>query len=269
MKQFQNVVMEIKRTLFGMTMFFIFLDSVIIFLILYLILALFGYPTWYSFLPAAAYFAYQIYKEQRTNQMMIVERYYPSLNEKLRTAADYSNVENEIVDELHRQVIDGLRGVAASSFFNRRETFIKVTAIVLICFTIIGLTILNINFIGVRDKLSDAVGSILGGGEEVPAGTERGDVLEQTRAGGAAFSDIYGKKSVAKLGGKEVEVELRPSAYEFVIRESNEEEQPEEFSEQFPTDVTGVESKNYVEKIPIEKDKQEIIKKYFKKLTEG
>lgn len=264
MKQFINVVKEIKSVLAGITIFFIFLDAAIVFLVVYLIMALIDlYPTM-AIIPALFYFFYLMYEETKINKIRIIEKFYPRLNEKLRTAVDYVNVENEIVDDLHREVVAEMREVAASSFFNRKETFEKTAIIVVLCFIIVAVTFFGINFASFKGKLMNFVGEL---GE---GGTDSGDLdgqIAQTVGGSAAYKNIYGDKSIAKLGDKEIEIQMKTSSYEFVVRESGEVGEEEEFQSQFPEDVTGVESKNYNEVIPGEKDKQEIIKNYFRKLS--
>lgn len=264
MKQFANVVKEIKSVLAGITLFFILMDSLIVFLAVYLILTVIDLYPAAALIPAFFYFAYSLYQETRMNKIRIVEKFYPKLNEKLRTAADYVNVENEVVDDLHREVIAEMKDVAAASFFNRKETFEKVAIIVALCFVVIGITFFGINFAAFQGKLKGLLGDLGGGDGE--ADDQEGEIA-QTIGGGAAYKDIYGEKTLAKLGDKEIEVQMRTSSYEFTIREAGELGETEEFREQFPTDVTSVESRNYNEVIPGEKDKQELIKRYFAKLT--
>lgn len=265
MKQFIQVVREIKSTLAGITFFFIFMDSVIVFLITYLILIILDMYPMAALIPAAFYFIYSAYEETRINKVRIVEKFYPQLNIKLRTAVDYANVENEIVDDLHREVIAEMKDVAASSFFNRRETLEKIAVIVVLCFIIVAITFLGISFKAFSGKLRNIMGELGSGGDE---GDKEGQIA-QTIGGTAATTNIYGEKSIAKLGDKEIEVELKTSSYEFIIREAGEVQEEEQFETFPPSDVTAVESKNYNEVIPGEKDKQELIKTYFRKLSEG
>lgn len=265
MKQFILVVREIKSVLAGITLFFIFLDAVIIFLVVYLILTLLDLYPLSAAVPALFYFIYSSYEETKLNKIRIVEKFYPQLNEKLRTAVDYAKVENEIVDELHREVISEMREVAASSFFNRKETFEKIGVIIVLCFVIVGVTLLGVNFGAFKGKLKDVFGSLGEGGD----GGDYNGQIAQTVGGGAVNKDIFGLRSIAKLGDKEMEVQLKTSSYEFIVREAGEVADEEEFQSQFPDEVISVESKNYNEVIPGEKDKQDIIKSYFKKLGES
>ncbi|PIN86160.1 hypothetical protein COV19_06090 [Candidatus Woesearchaeota archaeon CG10_big_fil_rev_8_21_14_0_10_44_13] len=265
MKQFINVVREIKGVLAGITLFYIFMDAVIVFLITYLLLIIFDLPPMAALIPAIFYFGYSAYEETKINKVRIVEKFYPQLNVKLRTAVDYANVENEVVDDLHREVISEMKEVAASSFFNRRETLEKIAVIIVLCFVIVAITFFGVSFNAFNGKLKEVFGA-LGSGQD--SGDKDGQIA-QTVGGSAAKTDIYGQKSIAKLGDKEIEVELKTSSYEFVIREAGEIQEEEEFQSLSPEDVTAVESKNYNEKIPVEKDKQELIKNYFRKLSEG
>ncbi len=266
MKRFADVVREIRGTLASIIIFFIILDSTIVFLIVYLLLSILDLYPVSALIPALFYAGMSFYRETKLNKIRIVEKYYPELNEKLRTAADHATAENEVVDELHREVMAEVRNVSASSFFNRKETITKIASVVLLCFVIIFITSLNFNlgdykgrlFDSIRDSLSDAGG----GGEDT-------DLQGESLAGTGDNSDIYGQKSVAVLGDEDIEMQMRPSSYEFIIRESGELEEAEEFNSQLPPDITAVEARNYKEDIPEEKDKQQLIKNYFKKLAEG
>ncbi|MCX6707342.1 MAG: hypothetical protein NT001_04350, partial [Candidatus Woesearchaeota archaeon] len=159
MKQFVDVVREIRGTLASIIIFFIILDSAIVFLIAYLILAIIDLYPLSAMIPAVFYMAFSFYRETRLNKIRIVEKYYPELNEKLRTAADYANVDNEIVNELHKEVIMELNKVTASSFFNRKETITKIASIILICFVIIFITTMNLNLGAYKVKLLDRIKS--------------------------------------------------------------------------------------------------------------
>ncbi|MBD3312944.1 hypothetical protein GF345_00720 [Candidatus Woesearchaeota archaeon] len=268
MRQFSDAVREIRGTLAGIIIFFIILDTTIVFLIVYLVLSILDLYPWSAIIPALFYLGLSIYRETQLNKIRIVEKYYPDLNEKLRTAADHASIQNnEVVDELHKEVIDELKKVSAASFFNRKETFTKIASVVLICFVIIFTTALNLNLGPYKDKLFDSVQDTLSSDQE--SGPDEGDPEGIALGGTGKNQDIYGQRSVALLGEDEIEMQIRPSSYEFIIRDSGELEDEEQFDNMIPPDVTAVESRNYREDIPDEKDKQQLIKDYFKKLAEG
>ena len=266
MKQFVDVVREIRGTLASIIIFFIILDSAIVFLITYLILAIIDLYPLSAIIPAVFYMGFSFYRETKLNKIRIVEKYYPELNEKLRTAADYANVDNEVVNELHKEVIMELHKVTASSFFNRKETITKIASIILICFVIIFITTMNLNLGAYKVKLLDRIKSGLAGLE---GGSQDSNEAGDALGGLYSNNDIYGKRSVAMLGNEQIEVQIKPSSYEFIIRESDTESEEDEFTSQIPADLTAIESKNYRENIPAEKDKQQLIKNYFRKLAEG
>ena len=266
MRQFIDVVREIRGTLATIIIFFILLDSIIVFLIVFLVLSILDLYPLTAIIPAVFYMIMSFYRETKLNKIRIVEKYYPELNEKLRTAADYASVDNEVVNELHRDVIDELKKVSASSFFNRKETITKIASVVLICFVIIFITTLNLNLGAYKTKLFDKIKDKM---SELEGGSDSNGVLGVPLGGTGGNQDIYGQRSIAFLGEDEIEVQLKPSSYEFIIRDSGEVEEQEEFMSDLPPDITAVESRNYRESIPDEKDKQQLIKNYFKKLAEG
>ena len=266
MKSFNNVVREIRGTLTGIILFFVLLNSLIIFLILYFILSLFELYPLTAAIPAIIYFFVVAYRESTVSKVKIVEKYYPQLREKLRTAADYADAENNpIVDQLHLEVIKEVKRVSAAAFFNRKDTTYKLTIIIVLCFAIVSATAFDLSLAGFKLKARDLIDTI--GGEPGGTGNEF-DPLGENLGGKGRSGDIYGARSIARLGNEELEVEMRPSSYEFMIRESEEESAAEEFTEQFPDEVIAQESENYRGRTPKQRDDQDIVKNYFKNLAE-
>lgn len=263
MKSFVKVVQDINAGLNKILLFPAILNALILFLFAYLILSLIDFLAFLAFIPAAAYFGYALYRKSRINKIRLVEIYYPELNEKLRTAADYANAEGMVVDELHQEVAEDIKRVYTSSFFETGKNSTKIVLSIILCFLILFFSSLNLPIDDYKMKLQDLLQ----------------DVTEAISAGGSAFSgnspaagrggkeDIFGDKSLAELGKRELEVEIKPATFDLNIRNVGEAEELPFASGTFPPDAIITAASTYQENIP--REQQEIVKNYFKKLTEG
>ncbi|MBS3098093.1 hypothetical protein J4209_04840 [Candidatus Woesearchaeota archaeon] len=261
MKQFKNLIKEMNSVLNRIIVFDRIVNAIIIFLVTYLVLGLINfYPVLLSLFPAIIYVGYSYYTNKKMNKAKVVEEKYEALNEKLRTAQDNVDMENPIVDELQREVTEGMKNVKASSFFNIKKTSYKIFACLILGFLIILLTTLNVKFMDfsiIFDKATDYIlGKEIGieGDSDIPS------------AGIASSEDIYGEESIAVLGNEEVNIEIKPVSFE-LTGYSEEEAEDKEFEETFPEEVFAESSEGFGESFSIED--QELVKNYFKKLAGG
>jgi len=263
MKGFKNILKEVNVNVDEVLAFDIILTSVLIFLGFYLGLMLFNLNPWYALFPTLVYLAFLLYIDLNTNKYKIVESKYAPLYEKLRTAADNVNIENEVIDELEQEVARDLRNVRVSSFVKIKRVSSKVLASVILCLVILFVSIYNVNFgdfsatfDGIKDLIYKEGGAGEGGelGDELVAGKGNGD------------EDIYGEESIARIGMQEMEIKIKQPTMEIIGSEIY--EVPEkEFEETFPDEIFAVSSGSYEEKITIEN--QKLIKDYFKELSKS
>lgn len=269
MKGFRKVVNEIRRTVIEVLIIPSLLDGIVIFLLLYLLLALFEFYPLLAAVPAAAYTLFIIWKESGINTLKLVEKHYPRLHEKLRTAADYADVDDVMVNELHTEVLQDIRDVASATFLSRRKMLTKIACCIVISFLILSITQFDISAAKYRARLQDKI-------DELARQITLQDNPNQLRfndssavgsgVGAGVNRDIFGEKHLATLGDEELQVELKPSTLEFKVGKVKDAEK-KEFEEAFPSEVFLTGSGSYEENIP--KDQQELVKSYFKKVSEG
>lgn len=262
MKGFIKVVREVNETLNDILVFETILNSIMIFLMIYVILSVSSLNATYALLPAIVYLIVVSYNRIKKNKAKIVEEKYDILKEKLRTAEDNINLDNPIVNELQSEVIEGIRKVETSSFVNTRRIAFKISGCLVLCFTIIFLATLNIHFFDFTIVFDKIPKYIIGKGE--PTGVIGGDVL-----GAGMYSgdeDIYGAESVAKIGDEELNIEIKPVNFEVSIRNVKEASE-KHFDEQFPEDVFLKASEGATEEDNI--DDKDLIKNYFLNLAKG
>jgi len=270
MKGFRKVVSEIRRTIIEVLIIPSLLDGILLFLLIYLILSLFELYPMFAAIPAAVYTLFIVWRESRINTLKLVEKYYPSLREKLRTAADYADVDDVMVNELHSEVLQEVRNVASSVFISRRKILLKVFCCIVASFFILSITHFHISAAKYRDelqnKINDLADRIMLEGDENTLRLSNQSGAAGSGVGAGANRNIYGNKHLATLGDQELQVELKPSTLEFKVGKVKDAEK-KEFEEAFPSEVFLSGSASYEENIP--KDQQAIVKAYFKKVSES
>jgi len=263
MRKFKKVVNEIVYSLDGVLILPLLLNATILFLALFLIMALLKYSALIAYVISILYLLYASYKRMKTDKIKLVELVYPDLNEKLRTARDYAEQDGELIDELHKEVASDLRYVESASFLDTRKLTGKIFLCIFLCFLIIFMSSLSLDPTNFKNDMKDRVNKAqqIFSGESIDQ-----DIKSSSTTNAKGSPDIYGDPSVAKLGDKSIDVKIAPSTYEFNVRNIRDAEE-KQFDSVFPQDIAFEQTSSYEENIP--KDQQELVKNYFRKLTEN
>ena len=126
MKQFRKAILEIKFTIAKLIIFDALINSTLLFLGSLILLSLFGLSFIYPLFIALIYFVVVLFRRMRLNKINIVEKQYGSLDEKLRTAAEYQSRGNPVVKELQGEVVRGMKRIEESAFINERKIYLEV-----------------------------------------------------------------------------------------------------------------------------------------------
>jgi len=259
MKSFIKVVKEINRTLNFLIFFETAINSVIFFLIVYLLLSLINlYPT-LALIPAVIYFIVRYKTNSKSDKRIMVESKYEPLKEKLRTAADNYDKDNPVVNELQEEVKQDLKHVGLSSFISTRDISYKIGTTILLAFTIVLATTLDLYIIDLNTFLKDLPDLL---NNINPLSKSKNTAIGQVNES----EDIYGDSKLAVLGNKQIDIRIKPVNYEVNVREEGDAEQ-KQFDEIFPSEVAVEQSSAFEEHIA--EDQQELVKNYFNKLAGG
>jgi len=225
-------------------------------------------PLWAA-LPSVLYLAYTTYsdisRKMNNNKLILVEKSYPNLNEKLRTVADNLFLENPVVDELQEEVVSDLKNVHASTFFDVKRNSMKLFSIAILCLLIIGLAILQFKLMdwGIITPKNPRI--IIGSAS--PFESETDDLS----ASDAENLDLYGEESIGELGDKDTFISINSLSFELTNVRSEEELPQQEFNDKFPDEVELLQECDedcvHQNNIPIEQ--QELVKNYFINLAES
>lgn len=257
MKNFIKLLKDINFTLDQIFIFNSMLDSLLLFLAIYLFLSLFNFYPSAALVPAIAYFILSFFTDIKKNKSKVVEGQYAQLREKLRTAADNIGINNPVVEELQEEVSYEMKGVKASSFINTKKVYLKILSSIALSFVILLLGTMNIAIIDMKAVINGEDGLL----NKLYPSKDSVVYAELNES-----DDLYGKKAVALLGSKELNIQIMPVKYDISVREEGEIDE-KEFDDTFPKDVFVESASAYEEEIP--KEQQELVKNYFNRLAKG
>lgn len=247
MKSVIYLLKELKLEILKSVILNSFVDTILIFLAIYLFLTLLNFYTLYIALPISVIlFIYFVYSRFKHFKLKRVEDKNPDVKEILRTAADNIDEDNFVVHQLHIELVKKMKNVASSSFVKLNQISYKILGIVLISFLIVFVSANNIYILDMNKVLVNAVSPFRAIGQE-------------------SFSDeIFGEENIAELGDKEVEFELNPISYEVNIDKVRDPEDREnKYQDEFP-DIAVTPEEAFEEKIS--REHQIIVKNYFNKI---
>ena len=270
MKGFNKVVEEIRKTIAQIIIIPSLLNGIIAFLLLFTLMSYFDFYQEYAVVIALAYTGLLLWKELGINKLKLVERYYPKLNEKLRTAADYADQDDVMVNQLHKEVITEVKKVATSAFVSRKKILWKTLVIIMLCFSLLSISYFNLDSKGFKLNIENQVNKLAqkvlkDQGKNVIELNKTNSSASGSGSGVGVNENIFGDKNLAKLGDEQLDVEIKPSTMEFRIGEVKDAEK-KDFDEVFPDEVYLKGSQTHEENIP--KEQQELVKNYFKKITQ-
>ena len=258
---------EVKRNLTVIFLFDSLINSIMVFLVFAILLSLFGLTFVYALIISAVYFFYSIREKLSTNKIRLVEKKYGNINEKLRTAAEFRNSKNRVVQELHWETLEELKKVEQSSFISQKKIYTKSIVIILLSFLVFLLSPFNLSTLDVDLNVFDRqteqqAGVAVEGGQGqslIRFSEEDGASVEK------ASEEIYGTATVAKLGDEEIRIKIRPAGTELSIQEVHAPDLPD-FSGSYPKEISAVAAASYEESIG--REDLEMVKRYFNNLAD-
>lgn len=262
---FGEALKEVRTSLLKLFMFEEFLNSILVFLVAYLISSLLGLGLLLPLIPSLGYLAFAVFRELRLRPEKAVEEKYKDLKEKLSTASEYAAVENRVVNELKAEVLQGLKKVEESAFVKERRIYAKSVAAVVLCFAILVLSPVSVGFFKATfpNFFSDADQPGPDGKFRVSKEKGKGDIPIAVQS---SSKDIYGAPTVAKLGSEELKVIFKPSGTELSTSNAKPLEDLQ-FTEQYPEEVVSVAAESMEERIP--KEQQELVRRYFRNVVQA
>lgn len=181
-------------------------------------------------------------KDKGKNVILLVEKGYPELKEKLRTAYDNRAETNVIVESLKDLVSEGLGKVSASHLLSKSKIISKIL-VTMIFISGAAIIVMNPDTYSIPpDTIANNFKNITGIGKE--GGNETIQVVGRPesfdKVGTKGGGDIYGKPKIASIEGKNIDLTLYSgSGTGFEVREASQAQGQFIRSAAFPVDVLG------------------------------
>ncbi len=248
MKKVSNILKEIESSLKGIDIFLIMIKTMVIFTVFYLLLFVINVQPFYAFVPSVIYFLSSLFVEPRQDYVRMVESKYDELNEKLRTARDYKDKDNIVLEDLEHDIVRELKKVHLSKFFSYSKAAVLVFLLMLAVSSSLYIASHDIRVIDVDDIF-----------DEVRKRFER---MEDEENEVADF--ISTEESIMEVGNEKIQVEINPVGIDFDFNDVSE-EADYEFSTAFPREIFISAGSAYEKEFT--EEQQALIKRYFDKKT--
>ena len=255
----KQLINEIKIALTINAIIRTILKTIMLFLMIILLYNTLNIPKIFGASPLI-YLGVMIYLELKKDKIKQFEEKIPKLKEKLRTAIDNFDVENQIAKELKKGVIKELKEVKISKFIDQRKMFIDFLVIVslAIIITVMMPYKLENKFFDFRAseiQQSPAYKNFFGSlsskdsTKEKESSDDKGD-----KAGRNKFTTIFGNRTVINTGEEIAVIDIENS--------QNNKENNKEKSE---TENVFISSEVYVQES--NEEKKRLIEKFYEKLS--
>lgn len=264
MKKIKYAIRELKDSLAYFGLFSSLFDTLVIFAVFVLVFYLLNLSWLFSFLIAVPYLFFHTRSNLKKLDLNFVEEKIPELKEELRTCADTRNVEgNEIVVMLHEEILKKMKKIKTSYFLSLGRLSRQIVFLAVLSFLIITVSAYNVKFIDIPQTISDL--------NNLGDGKNHGDyLLDESLLGYEDMdedADIFGNKSIAELGNKEIVLEINPLLSDVDISQINDPRNTNNFDEVMPIEISAMTDASYEESIP--KQYQRIVKTYFKEISKN
>ena len=234
------------------------MDSLVVFIIAFLLFSLINLPWYASFLALIIYGGIHTYNAITRLSFTAVESKVPTLRERLSTAADNLDKDNEITQGLNEEVLKLLKDVKTSYFLSFGRLTRQLMVLAILSFLIIGTAAYNVRLIDYT-KITSYIEQSLSSLPDYELNPESLIFKEENQS-----KDIFGNKTIAALGTKELNLQINPVLSDVDITKQKE-RKPQEFQEVAPREISATTDKAYGESIP--KGYQKIVKSYFKEIS--
>ncbi len=240
MSAIHGLLAEIRFEMLKVIILEAFLDATILFLTLFLLLALFGIGLLPPLILALLFLAGDIAWRSRRISLRFIEERNPGLREMLRTAADNKEDEGLMAHALFAEVIERMREVSGGSFLDFKRTGTKIGAVFVVSALLVALAFFNVNIQKFENPLA-GLGGRLGDGFS--------DLFSGEQVAGANLSDedaeLYGDPRMARLGQEELDVTIRQSLNRIDFTQVGEADPSEAGLEEYPVEVGAEASEAY------------------------
>jgi hypothetical protein len=207
MDKVKGLFNEVKMEMLKIALIYAFLDSVMLFFIIYFGISFFNIKFIYTLLiPGVVTIIFFVIKFiAKINKMRLkdMEDANPQLKEMLRTAHDNQNDQNPLMDALFLELKGKMRTASSGNLLESKKIITRIISAVVIVFLIVFVSSVNVNLKKI-DIPFEKLRFLVPNGQTHQEGKITDLVFNQTDV-------IYGDASIAKLGNDQVNINVNPT----------------------------------------------------------
>jgi hypothetical protein len=220
MDKVKGLFTEVKMEMLKIALIYSFLDSVMLFFVIYFIASFFNIKFLYTLLiPGIITFIFFVIRfVSKVNKMRLkdMEDANPQLKEMLRTAHDNQNEQNPLMDALFLELKGKMRTASSGNLLESKKIIARIISAVVIVFLIVFVSSVNVNLKKI-DIPFEKLKFLVPNGQNHQEGKITDLVFNQTDV-------IYGDASIAKLGNDKININVNPTMSEIDLNNIKEAE---------------------------------------------
>ncbi len=251
-----KAIAEVKHTVTTIAFTQAYVDALVVFLLSLVTLQLMRVAWYYAIAPFTVYLALHLLTSLRFTRLAYVEEKAPILYEQLRTAADSIGKENDVVRELHNDVVRKMREVRNSYFIGFGKLTGRLFTLIIISFVSIFAAATDVHLLDFNKVVSDL---------QRGRGFMQYDINESLLQFNESYNDdIFGNKSLAQLGTEELNLQITPLQTDIDISQVKPPEERDFRQSSAAKDIKAVADASYGDPIP--QGYSKIVRNYFRDL---
>lgn len=181
-------------------------------------------------------------KDRKINVPLLIEKKYPELKEKLRTAYDNRDETNVIIDSLKSQVSEALNNVSSSQIIARGKVLARLLITILFIAGTVTISQNPERYTIPPETITNFTNAVTGDtGEDTNMTIDVGSSPDdQTGADKNGSGNIFGKPKIASLEGRNIDLTIFEGIGPgYNVKEASQEQNQFTRSAAFPADVLG------------------------------
>lgn len=255
--------MNIKKMyheVFFTSIFLNFLDAFLTAAAAFSIVYFIAYFYRLSFLIAVAigviFFIRSIILKIKQNKIILLEKKFPELKEKLRTSFDYQDKSNTVINELHSEIINIMKKVDLNAFLNNKTISIKLLLVVFMLMSTLYLSSIGFDILDIKSAVVNS---------ELYKRTVKftQDIFDETREEVKNRPLLQDPRLIA-VGSQELNISIDTYNTELDINDIGDAEK-NDFGGHYPEEISGAAQEIYQDQIP--EEHRDVVKEYFKKIS--
>jgi len=235
MDRVRGLFHEVKIEMLKIALIYSFLDTVMVFFLVYFAVSFFNIKFLYIVLIptliALIFFAVRFVRHVNKMRLKDMEEANPQLKEMLRTAHDNMHEQNPLIEALFLELKGKMRTASSGNLMESKKIMTRIISAVVIVFLIVFVSSMNVNIKKIDipfEKLRFLMPSGAEGGHQEGKITDL--VFNETDV-------IYGDASIAKLGNDKIDIKVNPTMSDIDLNDVKDAEQQNLREGGLPTEV--------------------------------